>query len=401
MEFKFRAVDDRPPTYLPPSPSVGFFTEQELRSDNPHSLSGYRNSNDFHEVIQREMEKEQIREEILARRVARRRLLEAEVRRELEAERGLYFEERLATRFEPRLPFVNHFEKRGWLDDRHGFSGPGGAFNGLSPLPPLPDPVGSEINKAPSEVNKKDKSIILAKPNPRMNGLKRKALIPPAAGAGDLPLFGIKKKPKEEWSCALCQVSATSERGLNDHLQGRKHKAKEAGLRAQKLRAGFRPLPKKTGIPAKPVDCNGASGSEMKTTLGEELLKWNRSGNNSGQKIDGTEDIKNKKDNLAAKKRQNSKSGKKKNEMDRVERLETTPEFRKKEKLRFWCEPCQIGAYSVKVMDSHKKGKRHRAMLQELNKNGEVVPNPTIVALEETTENVGTHVDEPCQYIEA
>lgn len=29
-----------------------------------------------------------------------------------------------------------------------------------------------------------------------------------------------------DWSCALCQVSATSEAGLNQHLEGKKHKAK-------------------------------------------------------------------------------------------------------------------------------------------------------------------------------
>ena len=36
------------------------------------------------------------------------------------------------------------------------------------------------------------------------------------------------QKQAEDWSCALCQVSAPSEAGLNEHLGGRKHKAKLA-----------------------------------------------------------------------------------------------------------------------------------------------------------------------------
>ena len=33
-----------------------------------------------------------------------------------------------------------------------------------------------------------------------------------------------------DWSCALCQVSTTSEAGLNQHLKGKKHKAKQESL---------------------------------------------------------------------------------------------------------------------------------------------------------------------------
>jgi len=33
-----------------------------------------------------------------------------------------------------------------------------------------------------------------------------------------------------DWSCALCLVSATSEAGLNQHLEGKKHKSKQESL---------------------------------------------------------------------------------------------------------------------------------------------------------------------------
>jgi len=67
-----------------------------------------------------------------------------------------------------------------------------------------------------------------AKPDPDLYGAKRKAATPDAPN--DEPSeIGMKKKPKEEWSCELCQIKATSESGLNAHLNGKKHKAKEAG----------------------------------------------------------------------------------------------------------------------------------------------------------------------------
>ncbi|KAL3586422.1 hypothetical protein D5086_013289 [Populus alba] len=95
--------------------------------------------------------------------------------------------------------------------------------------------------------------VLQKKPDPNLCGVKRKAVTPVAEGVGELPFAGIKKKPKEEWSCALCQVSATSERGLNEHLQGRRHKAKEAGLRAQKMarNPNKASLPKETTKTAK------------------------------------------------------------------------------------------------------------------------------------------------------
>lgn len=38
----------------------------------------------------------------------------------------------------------------------------------------------------------------------------------------------ISMKPLKEWKCSLFQVITTSEQGINKHLQGKKHKAKEA-----------------------------------------------------------------------------------------------------------------------------------------------------------------------------
>lgn len=45
----------------------------------------------------------------------------------------------------------------------------------------------------------------------------------------------LGKKSKPEWSCTLCGITVTSEKQLNAHHQGKKHKAKETFLRTQKI----------------------------------------------------------------------------------------------------------------------------------------------------------------------
>ncbi|XP_021679639.2 uncharacterized protein LOC110664323 [Hevea brasiliensis] len=45
----------------------------------------------------------------------------------------------------------------------------------------------------------------------------------------------ISKKVQKEWSCSLCLVSTTSEKCLNKHLRGKKHKAKLEEVRAEEL----------------------------------------------------------------------------------------------------------------------------------------------------------------------
>jgi len=59
----------------------------------------------------------------------------------------------------------------------------------------------------------------------KVSGVKRKA---DASSATTKPTK--LQTAARDWSCALCQVSATSEAGLNQHLEGKKHKAKQESL---------------------------------------------------------------------------------------------------------------------------------------------------------------------------
>lgn len=52
----------------------------------------------------------------------------------------------------------------------------------------------------------------------------------PGGPTNDTGLVGEQTPVAQKWHCSLCQVSATSEELLKSHLQGKKHKAKEARL---------------------------------------------------------------------------------------------------------------------------------------------------------------------------
>lgn len=72
-----------------------------------------------YEAIQRQLEKQQIREEIIASEIMRRRMLEAEVRRELEQEMalrhtayGFRSQERFPMLFDQRFSFVDRIDEQ-------------------------------------------------------------------------------------------------------------------------------------------------------------------------------------------------------------------------------------------------------------------------------------------------
>ncbi|KAF2310896.1 hypothetical protein GH714_018243 [Hevea brasiliensis] len=273
-------------------------------------------------TLQREIEKERIREEIIAKEIAWR-VLQAEVRRELMMERemamrvgdgeggGSTFGERPTMRLEPRpwFPFMNQFDNRR-LEELSAFHGRG-VFDWWLQSPRVSEALVAPVVKPALEDNK-DKLIVLAKPDPNHCGAKRKAATPPEGGAAGLPYAGLKKKLKEDWSCALCQVSATSERGLIEHLRGKKHKAKEARLRANKMAKNPRsmPLPKNSTKPAKLATCTASLKLEAKVEVESLQVEEN------------------------------------------------------------WCLLCG-------VMEAHRKGKKHQGRLAELNQNSEAVSTIT------------------------
>ncbi|KAL2338531.1 hypothetical protein Fmac_012977 [Flemingia macrophylla] len=137
--------------------------------------------------IRRELEKEEIRRQIIAVEIERRRELEEEVKREMQ--------------LVPHRPYTTPLNI---------FSGPKPQLFTHTHLP------------------NKDKVIILPRPKVVVQGAKRPK--PSAGDEGEPSPLNLQKKPKHQWNCALCQISTTCEKGLNDHFRGRKHRAKESSL---------------------------------------------------------------------------------------------------------------------------------------------------------------------------
>ncbi|KAL3326165.1 hypothetical protein AABB24_037055, partial [Solanum stoloniferum] len=75
----------------------------------------------------------------------------------------------------------------------------------------------------------KDNPIQIEK---KTTGVKIKEMVVPAVAEEiKLPEDTSSKKVQTEWTCALCEMTTTSEQNMKSHLNGRKHKAKCEGLK--------------------------------------------------------------------------------------------------------------------------------------------------------------------------
>ncbi|XP_047058046.1 uncharacterized protein LOC124664612 [Lolium rigidum] len=233
MEFRFRAGDrgpsssasgDSPPVPLS-HPRDGYFGGQGLQGPPPPPPS---------------TEWEAARREGIIQMEVRRRLIEEEVRREFEAKGDLAFARggflpdpffppahlmpppmQMAMHPPPHAPPPMPFEEFGaW----HG-------FNQFGPRPQAG--FGERRRLSPPRPKPKHKLQLLEiEPSGRseVQRMKRKA----DTISGPTVPKKVQKLTKD-WSCALCQVSATCEAGLNEHLEGKKHKAKFAQCGTSKV----------------------------------------------------------------------------------------------------------------------------------------------------------------------
>lgn len=462
MDFKYKSAGDHQPSppiiYTQHAPtaaamsctqhhqSLTYFTQQAIRAGYvaPHFENKLHHIQhqpaNMHEAIWREFEKERIREEIIAEDMARRRMLEIEVRRELMMERQLLAKQAFSSPvmgFSPTLPLlkqqsdVRSVEERigRSLEDRMGrgisVSGLGARneigrleivpfeeriseipfqqrsvepkISALKPVAHSAEPMISELQSPLEPSKEKDKIIFLAKPNTSLSGVKRKADTPPVEVASQPPAFDVPKKNcKEDWSCALCQVSATCERGLNDHLQGKKHKSKEAALRAQRNGKNYciGLLPKKPKT-INLLEANDKLNMVQMVKPKVELLPHSKSGEGSSLVIleneGGKDNVTPFLDHHVNDLKKNADAAQKKQKKN------------KKKKYNFWCATCKIGALSEVSMEAHRNGKKHKARLRELSSvatSGAKVESAQTVneALEEVEEtevieDVGAIVD--------
>ncbi|KAI7987202.1 hypothetical protein LOK49_LG13G02778 [Camellia lanceoleosa] len=270
MEIKVRTDGDGNSTYIPAASSVNpLFIDQEMHAALLGNCPNVRrrseimgNPLDMTEMmIAREMEKRRIREEILTvEQLLRRRELEAEVVREIMMEREIFMQQGSLGLPLAADSLLRRPEGQGFLSlgRRHGFGigersvtglswqegrsdgtlsmvrqEGGGALGGsLFQCQPEAAMATHGIAIKPIYDLSKGQVLPMVKPtNSSVAGIKRKfeALV---AECGDgTPSVNVGKEIQKEWSCVLCHVTATSERNLQEHLKGRKHKAKERALR--------------------------------------------------------------------------------------------------------------------------------------------------------------------------
>ncbi|XP_059446736.1 uncharacterized protein LOC132178307 isoform X2 [Corylus avellana] len=95
------------------------------------------------------------------------------------------------------------------------------------------------------------------------------------AAAVELPDIHMSKEVQKEWTCAICQLTTNSEKTLNIHLEGKKHKANFEALKA-KSQPNIAPAStaKKTCLPTeksqKIESTDGLKGSTITNHEGKE-----------------------------------------------------------------------------------------------------------------------------------
>ncbi|KAF8049424.1 hypothetical protein N665_2214s0003 [Sinapis alba] len=320
MEFRYRAIDiDRPPPVKYPAPSQSLNPNHSFFSALPTPV-----------YVQREIEKDQIRREIIAAETARRKELIAEVAQEMAIEREMAIksitekEEKIAMwMIQRKLPHQNHNNnfpklKRTYSDPAMYTCPKTLVTSPMTQMPMLQQMLEATAAKeTPVLESTKDKFIILDRPDPigedtqtRLGRAKRKA----EGVEGGLNEPASKRQRLSKFWCDLCSVGACNETVMRNHELGRKHKA---AIEKQLEKA--------------------ASTSPASLTAPESEAVTEVA-NKQHQKVD----------KVAAKKTRKKIEGE------------------KKKTVIIRCETCDVVTYSENVMETHMLGKKHKAVLKKL-----------------------------------
>uniref|UniRef100_M1DCJ2 U1-type domain-containing protein n=1 Tax=Solanum tuberosum TaxID=4113 RepID=M1DCJ2_SOLTU len=279
-------------------------------------LESLNRSNNVVEAIGSDIDKERIRKEIIAEEVARKQMLELEVRRLLIMEReiAMFGGDRFASFFMNQADSMLFKENM-----RMGIS----VVSRYDMDHILETPFRHRaVEPNISTLNQSPKAEILqvqppsAKPDTIFSGKKWKA-ITLIEEVADKPVKNVT-----EWNCELCQVSTTNQDCLNAHFQGKKHKRKEE---SKDWSIGLFPKNSKfIQLVERPCDV---------------LLSSPNVNDPPSLLIDNN-----------AENFRNNKAQEKQNNRE----------------FTFWCETCKIGTFSEKTMEAHRVGKKHVWHLQQL-----------------------------------
>ncbi|KAG7571957.1 Zinc finger C2H2 superfamily [Arabidopsis suecica] len=326
MEFRYRAIDsNRPPPATDTTPSQS--PNPNFPSLSARSMSGKSEDQVREGMIQREIEKEQIRQEIIIAEAARKRELIAEVLQEMAIERematrrvsdtGMSLEEKLIMWINQRKrPNQNQNQNNNLFRTKYSYIDSlisTGSYNSLITSPMMQLPQLQQITEATGTSmleSNKEKLIVLNRAD--YIGAK-----PKADGVGTMQLPQIQQMPETTGTSVLesnkeklivlaradpvgaKRKAEDNQTGLNEDLQVKRQKAKESEAKTMSLETGE--------IVSSKLPCSGKLGS--------------------GKKV----------------------------------------ESKVRSNYKFWCEICKVGTYCQTVMRDHELGKKHKAAVTQQN----------------------------------
>ncbi|XP_057420253.1 uncharacterized protein LOC130714371 isoform X2 [Lotus japonicus] len=198
-----------------------------------------------------------------------------------------------------------------------------------------------------TQQNNLDEVIVLAKPDTDLYDAKRKAEAP-AVNDSQICLI---KKPKKEWGCMLCGVTAFDENSLNVHLNGKKHKAKEAALEAEKIvKSTFSLLSPPKNLKSTDTIITTTSGLNAK----EDIKTHKASGEDDMTQQNNLDEV-----IVQVKPDTDLYDAKRKAEAPAVN--DSQIYLIKKPKKEWGCMLCGVTAFDENSLNVHLNGKKHKA----------------------------------------
>ncbi|XP_028803907.1 zinc finger RNA-binding protein-like [Neltuma alba] len=173
------------------------------------------------------------------------------------------------------------------------------------------------------------------------------------------PQISASENVQKEWTCAICQVTMPSEANLNSHLQGRKHKAACEALN--------------TKTKGMPVTDTGRGASSQVSACKDVQTMWTCkicqlrifSEASLNSHLQGRK-------HMAACEALNGKT--KGTEVTDTGSGASSQVSASKDVQKMWtCKICQLKIYSEGSLNSHLKGKKHKAACEALNAKSQLV----------------------------
>ncbi|XP_028787243.1 UBP1-associated proteins 1C-like [Neltuma alba] len=176
---------------------------------------------------------------------------------------------------------------------------------------------------------------------------------------GTYPQISASENVQKEWTCAICQLTMPSEANLNSHLQGRKHKAACEALNT-----------KTKGTPV--TDTGRGASSEVSASKDVQIM-WTCKICQLKilSEVDLNSHLQGRKHKAACEALNGKTKG---TEVTDTGSGASSQVSASKDVQKMWtCKICQLKICSEGSLNSHLKGKKHKAACEALNAKSQLV----------------------------